>query len=83
MTRIFIFTLALAAFACGDKRIPCDAQTPCPDPMVCVWDAKDQKAVCANPCGACEINEVCNVCMASGECPICKMCVAACWPVGN
>ncbi len=59
--------------------VGCSEDAPCPPNSVCIWAT----GVCAETCGAmcdgCPTGEVCNDC-ATGSCPGCADCVAACTP---
>lgn len=69
--------LAYCAPACDD------AVCRCPADRVSVWNAAASAAACAPACGdggACPSGLTCQTCLASGDCPICQLCVAACVP---
>jgi hypothetical protein len=69
--------LAYCAPACAD------ATCTCPEGRVSVWNVMANAAACAPTCGdggACPSGLTCESCLASGDCPICQVCVAACVP---
>jgi hypothetical protein len=58
-----------------------DASCACPVGRVSVWNVTANAAACAPACGdggACPSGLACNTCLASGDCPTCAVCVAAC-----
>jgi hypothetical protein len=67
--------LAYCAPACVD------ATCSCPPGRVSIWNATAGAAACAPACGdggACPSGLSCQTCLASGDCPTCTVCVAAC-----
>ncbi len=59
--------------------IGCDQDNPCPPNAVCIWETGQCAMVCGGMCDGCPTDEVCNDC-ATGSCPGCEDCVAACTP---
>jgi len=67
--------LAYCAPACDD------ATCSCPVGRVSIWNRTANAAACAPACGdggACPGGLGCDSCLASGDCPVCAVCVAAC-----
>src|SRR5262245_56690863 len=56
----------------------------CPTDWVSIWNNAGHVAECAPACGSngpdggCPNGSSCRTCLASGDCPACDVCVAAC-----
>lgn len=59
--------------------VGCNEDVACPPNSVCIWSTGVCAEVCGDMCSSCPTGEVCNDC-ATGSCPGCEDCVAACTP---
>jgi hypothetical protein len=78
---LLLFAALLAPCACSNAGPPCGKGTaqPCEPGHVCVFH--DGEATCQQACESdddCTEGGSCDTCRASGDCPQCAVCVAAC-----
>lgn len=68
-----------SSMSTSSGTLGCSEDTPCPPNSVCIWATGECALVCGGMCDACPTGDVCNDC-ATGSCPGCEDCVAACTP---
>lgn len=81
MTGRLLLTLSIALASAGCGVVDACQTEPCGNDETCVFYRGH--TLCVPKCNpGCPPGLECHTCMASGDCPVCAVCVAGCWPVG-